>query len=349
MERVLVVCDNVSITLFKRGIEYYSKNNDSNLKIDIYHLDYAKRFLGCFDRLRYKWNLGGFKEAYYEKKRAELIDILRDYDTVVFFHLFYDDGYFVKGKLLDVLKKKRTVVYFLDSMKKLKPGIDFWECFDKVYSMEYQDIEYAKEKFGINVHYVPLGTNYNIYDANLECTPKYDVCFVGIGTNKRLAYLEKIAQLCENKGYRLFIAGHFWHNNNWINYTIGKIRFGRKYPALARIIVNKFIQPAELARIYAESRICLNINVEYHKSFNPRNFDILYSKRLLISDEQDLQGVCLLPNKDFVMCDGIDDMLEKIEHYLSNNQDYSKMVERGRDIVENHYLFKNTLDIILGK
>ena len=349
MERVLVVCDNVSITLFKRGIEYYSIINRENLQIDIYHLDYAKRFLGFFDRLRYKWNIGGFKEAYYENKRAELIDVLEGYDTVVFFHLFYDDGYFLKGKLIDILKNKRTAVYFLDSMKKLKPGIDFWECFDRIYSMEYQDIEYAKEKFGINVHYVPLGTNYNIYDANLECTPKYDVCFVGIGTNKRLAYLEKIAQLCENKGYRLFIAGHFWHNNNWINYTIGKIRFGRKYPALARIIVNKFIQPAELARIYAESRICLNINVEYHKSFNPRNFDILYSKRLLISDEQDLQGVCLLPNKDFVMCDGIDDMLEKIEHYLSNNQDYSKMVERGRDIVENHYLFKNTLDIILGK
>ena len=127
------------------------------------------------------------------------------------------------------------------------------------------------------------------------------------------------------------------------------MKFRRKYPALAKIIMNKFIQPVELAKIYAESKICLNINVEYHKSFNPRNFDILYSKRLLMSDEQNLQGVCLLPDRDFVMCDGIDDMLEKIEYYLSNEQDYSKMVENGRDIVEQRYLFKNTLDVLLGK
>ena len=348
MERVLVVCDNVALTLYEKGLKKYSKDN-TDISIDVYYLDYAKKFLGTFDKVKYKLNVGDFKRKYYDEKRRELIKLLRDYDTVLFFHLFYDDEYFIKSELIEALKSKKTIVYFIDSMKKLKPGIDFWDCFDRVCSLEYQDIEYAKKSFGIKVEYVPTGTNYDIYDADLNCQFKYDVCFVGIGTKKRLEYLESLAKFCQKKGYHCFVAGHFWHNNNWINYTIGKMKFRRKYPALAKIIMNKFIQPVELAKIYAESKICLNINVEYHKSFNPRNFDILYSKRLLISDEQNLQGVCLLPDRDFVMCDGVGDMLEKIEHYLSNGQAYSKMVENGRDIVEQRYLFKNTLAVLLGK
>lgn len=345
MEKVLVIAEEIFLNLYRPGLEYYSKNHD-NLTIDIYCLDVPKKELNTFDRLRYKFGINNFKRNYYEQKRKELIELVEQYNQILFIDLFYDEEYFIQGKFAEVLKKKKCKVYFVDSIQTIPQNIAFWNCFDGVFSFEYSDIEFCKSKFNIEVSYVPVGTNYNLYNLRQINDIKYDLCFVGLSTPKRIEYLQAIAQLCKNKGYRLFIAGHFWHNNNLLNFTIGKLKFKLKHPLLSRYVVNKFIQPYELANIYHSSKICLNINVAHHKSFNPRNFDIMHSGKLLISDEQNLQGVDIVPDKDFIMCDGIDDMVAKIDFYLQNEDQYRHITDSAKRKVEQKYLFNNTLDVI---
>jgi spore maturation protein CgeB len=176
----------------------------------------------------------------------------------------------------------------------------------------------------------------------------YESIIVGISVPKRLEYLQAIAELAERKNYSLWISGHFWHTNNFLNYLVGKIKFKWKYPLLAKYIKNIFVQPQELAVIYSKSKICLNINVSYHKSFNTRNFDIMYSNRLLISDAEDLTGIDIVPNRDFIMCKDIADMVSKIDYYLQHEELADEIRKNGKKIVEQKYLFIQTLDKVLS-
>lgn len=99
-----------------------------------------------------------------------------------------------------------------------------------------------------------------------------------------------------------------------------------------------------MAQVYKNSKICLNINVEQHKGFNPRNFDIMYVGSLLLTDKQDLNGINLKGNEEFIMCNNSKEMINNIDYYLKNNEKRKLIAERGRKKIVNNYLFENTLN-----
>lgn len=173
---------------------------------------------------------------------------------------------------------------------------------------------------------------------------EYDLCFVGLATPKRIEYLTQVAKYCEENGKKFFCSGHFWHNSNVWNRFWGEIKFKKKNPILAKYVRNIFISPKELAQVYKNSKICLNINVEQHKGFNPRNFDIMYVGSLLLTDKQDLNGINLKGNEEFIMCNNSKEMINNIDYYLKNNEKRKLIAERGRKKIVNNYLFENTLN-----
>lgn len=163
-----------------------------------------------------------------------MCEIVKDYDQILFINLFYDEEYFVKGKLKKVLQGKDCRVYFVDTVKSINQELHFLEIFSKIFSFEKDDISFLKEKFKIECEYLPVGTSYKYFISNKETSKRdIDVCFVGISTTERLMHLEKIADYCSKTKRNLFIAGHFWHNNHWLNYIIGKIKFAQRHPLLA--------------------------------------------------------------------------------------------------------------------
>jgi hypothetical protein len=72
----------------------------------------------------------------------------------------------------------------------------FWDCFHKIFSFEYDDVRFARDKLGLSVEYVPVGTNYNFYKVAPICKPEYDICFVYNGlivkTKNKVFYNEPI-------------------------------------------------------------------------------------------------------------------------------------------------------------
>lgn len=144
----------------------------------------------------------------------------------------------------------------------------------------------------------------------------------------------------------MFLAGHFWHNNNIIQSFLGRIKFRIKYPCLYKFVKNNRLKPSELAQIYKDSKILLNINIAKHNSFNERNFDIMISNRLLITDNESLNGVDILPGKEFIMSTGIEDMVRCIDYYLKNETERLSIAKAGMIKTENKYLFSNSLDTI---
>lgn len=349
MKRVLVISEAVFLKLYRTGLEHYANTHD-DLSIDIYCLDVPKSKLGLFDRVRYKLDLGSFKKKYYDNQRAELCRLIEEYDQILFINLFYDDEYFIQGELQEALRKKDCRLYFVDTVKSIDQRINFLDIFRKVYSFEKDDIKYLKDKFGITSEYLPVGTSYKYFinDHDLSVQKDIDVCFVGISSPKRLEYLTLLTDYCSRNNRNIFVAGHFWHNNNWLNYTIGKYKFTKKHPLLAKYVKNMFIQPAELAKLYCRSKIVLNINVVYHKSPNQRNFDVMVCDSLLITDKQEMGGLPLEAGKDFIMTEGAEEMLAKVRYYLEHEDERQRIADSGRKTAEANFLYEATLDRLLS-
>lgn len=345
-KKILVVLEKIFFDLYRDGLLDYAKNN--NLDIDLYYPEFQKEKFSFVDKIKYKYNINNFKNEYYNIIRNNLINKISSYDQILFINLCYDEGYLISGELEKILNNKVCKLCFVDSIKTIDPEIKFFHIFDRIYSFEYQDIDYAKKKYNINIRYLPIGTSYYLYNKTkiINDNPRYDICFVGIATEKRLEYLNVIAKWCYNNKKILFIAGHFWHNNNILNYYIGKIKFKIKYPILYKYVKNIFIKPEQLANIYQNSKICLNINVAYHKSLNQRNFDIIISRSLLICDKQDISNTELIDGKDFIMCDSISMMIEKISYFLTNDEQRKIIIKNGYEKINNFYLYKNTLEQI---
>lgn len=342
--KVLVISRNLFLNLYRAGLKSYAEEN-TDLSIDLYELDYPKTKLSLIDKLRYKFDLNDFRKKYYEQVRNELCKIIEDYDEILFINLFFDKEYFIQGNLVELLKTKKTKIFFADSIRLFNEEIDFWEVFDKIYTFEYADIDYAKEKYDIDVTYNPIGTSYFLFDCNAE-NKDYDICFVGLPTKNRLEYLDHIAEYCYNKKKKIYISGHFWHWNNILNYYIGKLKFKYKHPILSKYVKNIYIQPNDLAKIYSKSKVVLNINVPHHKGFNQRNFDVMMCKSLLICSQQDANGIDVREGHDFIMCKDIEDMITKIDYYLDNEDEYKEIIDKAYATVCDKFLFKHTLDRI---
>lgn len=343
--KILVISETVFFNLYKDGLKKYAEDNGDI--VDLYYLDYPKAKLGIVDKVRYKYDINNFKNKYYQQTREEVIARIKDYDVILFINLFYDDEYFIQGELAEILKQKDTRILFVDSIKTIDQKITFFDCFKQIWSFEEQDIAYGKEKFGVDIKYVPIGTAYNMYLQDKEYVKDIDVCFVGIATKKRLDYLDAIAEYCDQNKLKFFVAGHFWHNNNWLNYQIGQWKFTRKYPVLAKYVKNRFIVPRDLAQIYARSKIVLNINVEYHKSLNQRCFDVMVCDSLLLNDKQEVGNLPLVDGRDFVMCDDAIDMVDKLDFYMQHNAERMMIANNGKAKAEKKFLFKQTLEKLL--
>lgn len=337
MRNLLVVISEYHLNLYRAGFLDYAKQK--GITIDYFMLDNKDNY-NVFYRKMIKHNILNSKSKLYAHKKVEFRKKAKKYSECLFINL-PEESKVLLNQDLSWLKKR---IMFVDTMKDVK-NYDKYSDFDKIFSLEYGDIEYGK-KIGIEVNYIPICSSYHLFPTK-ECIKKYDISFVCLATEKRLIYLEKIAEYCTKHNRTLFIAGHFWHNSNLINNIVGKIKFKYRYPFLYHYVKNEYLTPADLANIYTNSKICLNINIAKHNSFNARNFDIMIRKTIVITDKENLMGIDLLPDKEFVMADSPDDMIKKIDFYLTNESQRETIAANGYNSVKEKYLFQHMLDKIL--
>ena len=92
----------------------------------------------------------------------------------------------------------------------------------------------------------------------------------------------------------------------------------------------------KVARLYKQSKICLNIHVCEAASCNPRTFEILDSR-----DYYDK----LLPGEDLVVYNTVDALIELIEYYLGNQNERELIANNGYCHVNQNY----SMDVLLKK
>lgn len=233
----------------------------------------------------------------------------------------------------------RVVFWFVDSIVGWKDIVPLKNYDVFVYDHESQ--KYLRSK-GVSSQYCPVGYN-DFYKKKDNIVKDIDISFVGTPYKKRLRLLEKAAQIAVKKNWNMkvygpfFSRGHFWK----------KIIFQQRYPNLSKYIVNGSQTPRKVAAIYARSKICLNIHDDKNKGVNPRTFEIMATGAMELLDVRSDYDI-LQPQKDMIVFSNVEEMVSKLEYYLSHDKEREQIAEAGYRCVKQFRSMENSLKEIFG-
>ena len=101
--------------------------------------------------------------------------------------------------------------------------------------------------------------------------------------------------------------------------------------------------------VFAQSRINLNITLRSIKSGIPlRALDIMGCGGFLLSNYQEELAEYFIENEELVMFYSYEDCMEKINYYLSHEDERSEIAQAGRRAVKERFDFKRQLEKLLG-
>lgn len=330
---------------------YALKSLGHNVQV-IYMPLLHKSNLSIWDHIRYKMKDQGFIDSYYGKCKKQIVDTLESFKPDMVLSINGNAYYeFIDKEILQMLRKAgiKSVSWYMDTIKRFEHIEQNLQCFDYIYSFEPNDIEWAREKFGVEVRYLPIGVAEELYCNSQEDIKKiYDVSFVGNSTENRLEVLNKLAEYCNDNNKRMVVYGHYWHNKHWWQEASAKRKFAKKYPKLIKYVKNEFLQGKDVAKLYLQSNICLNVHISLHKGINPRTFEILGNGNFELCDyRSDANQFGLIDKENIAMFTDVDDCVKQVDYYLNNEEERKTIGERGRETVKDKYTMTKLLSDML--
>lgn len=320
---------NVKIAYTKQ----FNRNELSNIEYVKYKINKSKYIKHFIDK----------QVEYIKRKSKENIDMF----------ISINGNYYncIDKSILSDMKSRgiRTIAWYMDSIKRSENISQHLECYDKIFSFESDDIQYISNKYNLKIEYLPIGVYEKLFSSGVVSdTKKYDLCFVGFPTEKRLKYLEAVSKYCYFNHKKLIVYGYYWENVNFIREYFSKRKFAKKYPYLSKYAINKLIFNGNLAKLYNNSRICLNIHIEVHHGINPRTFEILANGNFELCDARDnSESMGLVDKENIVFYNSVDDCVEKIDYYLNHQQECVRIGKNGMDLVNKRYGMKEIVKKLL--
>lgn len=253
-------------------------------------------------------------------------------------------GVHITQPLRDFLKQYKIILWLWDHYQRFDVLEFLANLSSEIFCFEYSDVKALHEKYNIPTHYLPLDVNEKVYYP-AERERDIDISFIGWRSKKRLDFLEKVYERAFQEKWKLKIGvffyddRHFW--KKWV--------FASKQKYLSKFAENRLLSPAEIAELYRRSKICLNINVSEHHSLNPRTFEICATKSFQLMDRNkglNAHGLINLET-DIATYDGADDLLEKIEFYLANDELREKIALAGYNSVMKNCTIKKSVERLL--
>jgi len=331
----LIVMSSGHERLFRKCYEKYSKHTGEEFDFLIIP-DNKKQIMSFVEYIMFKNDIFGQKNRFYSRFRSILVQYVDRYDRVIFYNLSFDGVFLIDDYVYRHLKGRDCRVTFMDPMQEISGEFRYWDLFTRIFTCEYSDIElYAKPR-SLKIQFVPWCTKFDIYEP-ISKIDVYDICFIGLGTAERLKYLEEVAKYCTINGKSLFVAGHFWHNSNWVASFVGKWKFRNKYTFLTKYVANGFIAPEDAFKIFCRSKICININTLGHRTFNGRNIDAMYAGSTAVTEKEDMSGYEFIDGQHYYSCSSPEEMVQTIDMLLNNEKKLIKCRDCAKVLVEKQY------------
>lgn len=309
----------------------------------IYYKDFYESST-YFQRKMYKLGFSHLKEQWDDNQERLLIATCRKVsESANELYVLVVSNLELSDKALMCLKEYKKIIYLWDSVKISSNNfITKLKKFDKIYVFEKKDINFLKEK-GIETAYLPLGYNEEVF-FHKTINKDIDISFIGMPDDERLHTVECLAEYVTKNELTLRIYGewydkrHFWR----------KYKYSRRHPYLYKFIENRMVSAEESAEIYNRSKICMNINRKIHKSINPRTFEIMAARTCMFMNAGvDVEGI-LVPGTDYVEYENDDDLLDKIDYMLKNEEEREGIAWSGCSKILGKYSMQHLCKRVLN-
>jgi spore maturation protein CgeB len=146
-------------------------------------------------------------------------------------------------------------------------------------------------------------------------------------------YRARIFEALQNKGYNIKIWGP--PVPRWLETSLTKVHQGR--------VVVEY----EKAKAFAGARIVVNTFQGEVDGVNIRTFEVAGCGAFQICEHRDALGDLFEIDKEIVTFKNIDDLVEKIEHYLKNPDKRKKIADAGQRRVYRDHTYKKRLSFLL--
>ncbi len=304
------------------GIKYLSLVYDCPLvKLYSYRITYPTNYVFLFDYTLYqKLKNGGIPTVYYSTLpvNAEMIRLLLDesYDKerfrseISFVGSLYNEEHNIFDRMYDRLDDYTKG--YLDSIMRSQLQIQGYNFIEEVLSKPIVDALLQAEP----------------YQNNPDGVETLENIFADYYINRKLTSMERIDLLtavADQFPLKLFTLDP--------NATIQKANN-----------LGPVDYYMEMPYIFHDSRINLNITLRSIRSGIPlRCMDIMGCGGFLLTNYQSDFLMHFTPDEDFVYYEGKDDLLQKIDYYLSHDEKRAAIAESGYDKVRREHNFETIL------
>lgn len=323
------------------------------MKIAVWGMDY----FGYTDSVGYALKKLGHEVKLVAVDRKEDIGIKKMKEEMVNFSpdLFINYNANVHYPVIDesFLKQLncKKICIFVDGIQRYPSMETAISMYDETYVFESSDIDYLKRKYDINAKLSHNGVDESCFckDSYLGGNKKYDLCFVGVLTKNRKVFLNELAKFCLDYNIKMVVYDYVWNVKHWWKNVIDRGRFKYKYPYLYGFIVNSKLSFSECAELYANTKICLNKHVDYHKSMNFRNFEIMAGFNFALSDIKDnVELYNLVDGENIAFYKDLEECQNKILLYLKEEEKRKYVAVNGGKLVQQYYTMRKVMEKILN-
>ncbi len=227
-------------------------------------------------------------------------------------YLWIDSG---PGKLPPDLHsvKATKACYLIDTHVLLDLRLSMARHFDIVFLAQKAHMDAFREAGIENVHWLPLACSPELHATATYGERQYDVAFVGsMGAQdvRRLELLDRVKERFPNG-----VIGQFW--------------------------------PEEMARIYAESKIVINISA--NRDLNMRVFEAMAAGALLVTDEADGLTDLFTEGRHLAVYHNDDELIATIERYLKDDRVRERIAAAGQELVLEQHTYERRVEEMLTR
>jgi hypothetical protein len=197
---------------------------------------------------------------------------------------------------------------------------------------------------------IPLAADKTIHFPEYSEKFKADISFIGTNLpDKRKSANEKIFPL--KSKYDLKLYGQDWTTFDKTMGIIQKVGQYFNIPFLRSIRKPKLALEDE-RRIYASSKISINIHEAYQQQFggdcNERTFKVPACGGFEITDSVACIKKYFKEGEEIIIAKNTKDWFEKIEYYIKNPKKREKIIEAGRKRVLKDHTYHNRVNQLLN-
>lgn len=190
-----------------------------------------------------------------------------------------------------------------------------------------------------NCQYLPLAVNHKVYRQNTDFykeKPFYEISFVG----RPLTDIRQktLASLIKKFGKKLNIFCYEKHFLQSLDDIQEKQLLTEEELDIYKSSYKGFLKTEEeIAEVYANSLVNINITLQGKSGLNYRVFEVLASRGFLLTDEMDDIKENFIISKELETYQNIDDLLDKTSFYLKNPIIAQKIATIGfADVIKKH-------------